>query len=201
MKRLVCVFAHPDDEAMGPGGTVAKLAQEAEVYLICATAGNAGDSADSKALGKLRQEDLRAAAKILGVKKVDFLGFDDGQLCNNLYHNLANKIEERVRDYQPETLLTFELNGVTGHLDHIAVSLATSFVFQKLAFVKTLMYFCLDKSLQENWAKDYFIYIPPGHTETEVDEVVDVSSVWQQKFDAISAHQSQKEDVERILNL
>ncbi|HKY69604.1 MAG TPA: PIG-L deacetylase family protein, partial [Gammaproteobacteria bacterium] len=128
MKRLVCVFAHPDDEAMGPGGTIAKLAQEAEVYLICATAGNAGDSADSKALGKLRQEELRAAAKILGVKKVDFLGFDDGQLCNNLYHNLANKIEERVSDYQPETLLTFELNGVTGHLDHIAVSLATSFV-------------------------------------------------------------------------
>ena len=135
MRPLVCVFAHPDDESMGPGGTIAKNAAVRDVFLLCATFGN--NKAKQKNLGKIRSQELLNSAKILGVKKVDLLGFDDGELNNNLYHSLAEKIEAKVRKYRPDTLMTFETNGITGHLDHIAVSLATSLVFKKLSFVKT----------------------------------------------------------------
>ncbi len=201
MKKVVCVFAHPDDEAMGPGGTLAKLSQEGEVYLLCATSGNVSDNDQPEKLAQVRRDELLASAKILGIKKVDFLGFDDGQLNNNSYQQLVEKISEKVTEYQPDTLLTFNINGVTGHLDHIAVALATSFVFQKTDFIQTLLYFCLEKSMQEQWAKNYFIFIPPGYSENEVDEVVDVSAVWQQKLEAIKAHHSQQGDVDNILKL
>jgi len=49
--------------------------------------------------------------------------------------------------------------------------------------------------------KDYFIYFPPGYTKKEVDIVVDISKYWNLKIESIKAHQSQKKDVERVLNL
>lgn len=201
MKPLVCVFAHPDDEAMGPGGTIAKFAKEREVFLVCATSGNSLKEPNSGELARVREKELQDSARILGIKKVDFLGFNDGELNNNLYHQLANRITERVEDYQPDTLLTFETTGVTGHLDHIAVALATSFVFQKLDYIKKLLYYCQSKEQAESLAKAYFIFVPKGYSASEVDETIDISSVLEQKKQAIAVHRSQVEDVERNLNL
>ncbi|MBI4159549.1 PIG-L family deacetylase [Candidatus Wolfebacteria bacterium] len=85
MKTIVCIFAHPDDEAFGPGGTIAKLAKKNRVYIICATKGEAGKDSRRKKMGVLhdhRASELVASAKILGVKKVYFLGFKDGTLSN-----------------------------------------------------------------------------------------------------------------------
>lgn len=145
MKSLVCVFAHPDDEAMGPGGTIAKFAAERDVYLICVTNGNASDGSKSEELAKVRREELIKSAVILGVKSVDFLEYNDGELNNNLYHEIVEKIEEKVREYDPDTLLTFDINGVTGHLDHIAVSLITSFVFKNWILLKLFFIFVRQK--------------------------------------------------------
>lgn len=196
---LVCVFAHPDDEAFASGGTIAKFAKERDVYLICVTKGNAKSASDQESLGGIRKQELLQAAAILGVKQVDFLGFNDGELCNNRYHEIASKIEEKIWEYKPNTLLTFEITGVTGHLDHIAVSLITSFVFKKIDFVKTLLYYCEDKRLVDALAPNYFIYVPPGHSTSEVHEVVDVSDVWEDKLKAIRAHKSQKHDGEATI--
>lgn len=200
MKSLVCVFAHPDDEAMGPGGTVAKYAATRDVFLLCATFGN-NKQRSRENLVEVRKRELLESAKILGVKKVDFLGFDDGELNNNLYHDLAKKIEAKVRKYRPDTLMTFETTGITGHLDHIAVSLTTSFVFSKLSFVKNLLYFCVDKKTAENFARDYFVFVPPGHMRAEVHECIDISSEFEQKVKAIQAHKSQQKDVDKIIDL
>lgn len=201
MKSLVCVFAHPDDEAMGPGGSIAKFASERDVFLICATKGNGTENENPEELGKVRQEELLNSAKILGIKRVELLGFDDGELNNNSYQQLAEKIEEKVREYQSDTLLTFETNGLTGHLDHIAVSLATSFVFKKLDFVKTLLYYCEAKDIAEEMSKDYFIYMPPGYSGEKVDLTVDIRDFLEQKKAAIKAHHSQKADGDRIMQL
>src|SRR3989344_5955519 len=137
MKSIVCIFAHPDDEAFGPGGTIAILAKNYKVFIICVTDGDAGKNSSSQAreLGELRKEELLASAKVLRVRKVFFLGYKDGSLNNNLYHQLAEKLTKHLAILKPVTLLTFEPSGVSGHIDHIAVSMITSFVFEKLDYV------------------------------------------------------------------
>lgn len=197
-QKVVCVFAHPDDEAFGPGGTIAKYAKDSEVYLISATNGNSEERGGEK-LGKTREKELLASAKVLGIKKVFFLGFEDGTLDLNTYHNLADKIRDIIVDIRPETVITFELRGISGHPDHVVVAGATSFVVQKLPFVKNLYYHCLTKDMRKRMGNDYFIFVPPGYSKKDIDKVVDVSSVWETKVKAMRCHKSQIKDVERIL--
>jgi len=200
MKPVVAIFAHPDDEAFGASGTLALLAKEREVYLICVTDGSEGMNSSKKtqALAEIRQEELLNSAKILGIKEVFFLGFKDGSLSNNLYHTIAEKIQKILEEIKPEMLLTDELRGISGHLDHIAVSFITSYVFKRLSFVHELWYYCITEKRAQS-VQDYFIYWPPGYKKEEISKTVDVSVVWEQKTEAMYQHESQRHDVERIL--
>jgi LmbE family N-acetylglucosaminyl deacetylase len=202
MKRVLCVFAHPDDEAFGPGGTIAKLAKEHEVFILCATKGQRGEVSKriSGTLGQERAKELSASAKILGVKKVFFLGFKDGTLSNSLYHKLAEKVKKYVDELQPETLLTYEPHGVSGHIDHITVSMVTNFVFDRSPFVKKLMMHAVHNEVA-SLRKDYFIYFPPGYPLSEIDEIVETHDVWDQKVAAMYCHESQMHDIKRILEM
>jgi len=200
-KSIVCVFAHPDDEAFGPSGTIYKLARNNDIYILCATKGQAGQdskSEKSESLAKKRAKELTVSAKILGVKKVYFLGFRDGTLCNNLYHKLATKIQSHLEKLKPHTLITFEHHGISGHIDHITVSMVTTFVFYKLPFIRKIMYHCILKERAQTW-HDYFIYFPPGYDRSEVDLIVDVQDAWDIKVRAMQAHESQMQDTERII--
>jgi len=197
-KTVVCVFAHPDDEAFGPSGTIAKLAKDNEVYILCATRGEAAGQTQ-KNLGEIRSNELLKSANILGVKSVEFLGFIDGELSNNLYHQLADKIESRLNELKPDLLITFETRGVSGHVDHVVVSLATRFVFEKTG-INELWYYCLS-SLERKLIKDYFVYFPDGYEKEKVDKVVDVSDSYETKIKAINAHESQKGDIEVIMQI
>lgn len=201
-KTLACIFAHPDDEAFGPAGTIAKLASEHEVFLLCATRGEAGQNNLTKKtaqqLNQIRESELRKSAKILGIKKVFFLDFIDGELCNNTYHKLAEKIMEVLDAIKPDTILTNEHRGNSGHIDHITISMVSSFVFEKLPYVKTIMYHCTsDKMKALNIG--YFIYVPPGYKKSEVDLVVNIQPYWDIKVKAMHCHKSQMEDAKRIL--
>jgi LmbE family N-acetylglucosaminyl deacetylase len=201
-KTILCIFAHPDDEAFGPGGTIAKLALTNNVYILCATCGDAGQGEKGKKLAEIRTKEIIKSASILGVKKVYFLNFGDGTLNNNLYHKLAERIKEFVIRLQPQILMTFDINGVSGHLDHIAVSLATSYVFIHQKTATELWYYCMHES-EENYFKsigdfDYFVYVPPASKTKDCDKIVDVSKVWDKRIAAMNAHVSQKEDLETI---
>lgn len=199
-KTLVCIFAHPDDEAFGPGGTIAKFAKEYDVYILCATKGGAGEDSvgEGESLAEVRAKELLASARILGVKEVFFLGFSDGELCNNLYHKLAKKISEHLEKLKPETLLTFEPRGVSGHIDHIVVGMVSMFVFNRLPFVKKILQHVARKETSDA-RKDYFIYFPPGYTKEEVDLVVDTSDSWDTKREAMQQHKSQAKDIRAVL--
>lgn len=191
-KSLVAVFAHPDDEAFGPAGSLCHFAKTHDVYLLCVTNGNLA----------VRRGELLKSAKILGVKKVAFLNFSDGGLCNNNYHQLAEAIEKKLRQYRPETVMTFEPRGISGHLDHVAVSLVTTFVVKKLKFVKRRLYFCELKSTMKLMMKNfggYFIYVPPGYSRGEIDLVIDTEAYWPQRLKAMAAHRSQRGDSNRIV--
>ena len=85
--RLMCVLAHPDDESLGTGGTLAKYAAEGvETYLVTATRGERGRFGDDEkrpsadVVGETREAELRAAAKELGLREVVLLGYPDGAL-------------------------------------------------------------------------------------------------------------------------
>lgn len=135
-KVVVGIFAHPDDEAFGPGGTLALFAKEKDVYVICATSGETATGTTDATLGKERREELRKSCADLGVKEVFFLDYIDGTLCNNLYHEIAEKVTNILEKLQPETLITFEPRGVSGHIDHITMSMITQFIFPKIPSVK-----------------------------------------------------------------
>ncbi len=205
MKPIVGVFAHPDDEAFGPSGTLAKFAEEGrDVYIICVTRGEAGQNLSDKTqdLQDIREEELQKSAKELGVKEVFFLDFKDGTLSNNLYHEVANKLQEQLEKLEPEVLITLEPHGVSGHLDHIAVSFITTYVFKRLLFIKELWYLCLTQEAQKVNIKhlgDYFIYFPPGYKKEDITKTIDISSVWDKKKEAMKQHESQKPDVEANL--
>ncbi len=200
MRSVVGIFAHPDDEAFGPSGTLAILAKERDVYLVCVTNGDAGENKSSKggSLAQIRREEMGESAKVLGVKEVFFLDYKDGELSNNLYHEIADKIKNILDKIEPEILLTFEPRGLSGHIDHIAISMITSFVFEKSPHISELWQFCLSVEGRKMFG-DYFIYCPPGYTKEEISKEVDVSGVWDIKVASMHEHQSQKKDMERAL--
>lgn len=195
---LVAVFAHPDDEAFGPAGTLATFAKSHNVYLLCATKGEEGGK--NKKIAQIRQKELLASAKILGIKKVYFLGFKDGTLCNNLYHKLAVKIEEKLKELKPDLIITFEPRGISGHIDHMVVSMVTTYVYKRLKFIKKLLYYCILEEEKRN-IDNYFIYFPAGYKRTDLGQIVNIKDVWQTKLKAMRVHVSQKHDANRIIKV
>src|SRR5947207_8132093 len=128
-ERVLGVFAHPDDPEFGAGGSMAKLAKDgAEVTYVIVTDGSQGGEdpkqKDSE-LVAIRQREQRAAAKVLGIKKVEFLGYKDGHLASDL--KLRRDIVRMIRKHKPELVITHipgrVLDAPMGgsHPDHIAV--------------------------------------------------------------------------------
>jgi LmbE family N-acetylglucosaminyl deacetylase len=126
--RLLCVFAHPDDESMGMGATLAKYSAEGvETTLVCATRGERGwfgpeeQNPGLDALGQLRADELRRAVETLGMKELHFLDYVDGDLDKSNHAKVIAKIVTHIRAIQPQVVVTFPPDGNYGHPDHIAI--------------------------------------------------------------------------------
>lgn len=134
--RLACVLAHPDDESLGVGGTLAKYAAEGvEIHVVTATRGERGryrdgsDHPGPEALGRIREAELRAAARELGVRDVRFLDYLDQDLDKADPGEVVGKIVAHLRRIRPQVVATFAPDGAYGHPDHIAIcQLATAAV-------------------------------------------------------------------------
>jgi len=131
--RLACVLAHPDDESLGAGGTLARYAAEGvEIHVVTATRGQAGRYKDNtnhpgpEALGRIREAELRAAAKELGVRDVRFLDYADGALDRVEAREATSRIVGHLRRIRPHVVITFGPDGAYGHPDHIAISQLTT---------------------------------------------------------------------------
>ncbi len=146
---LLAVLAHPDDESFGMGGTLALYASRgADVYLVCATRGEAGE-ADAEHLrgfasaGEMREAELRCAAGILGLKGVFFLGYRDSGMpgseanrhpqaqINHPVEEVAGRVVKYIRELKPDVVLTFDPIGGYRHPDHIHIHRATVLAFEK----------------------------------------------------------------------
>lgn len=143
--KLMCVLAHPDDESLGTGGILAKYAtEEVETYLVTATRGERGWFGDVseypglEALGKRREAELLAAASVLGIRRVDFLDYIDGDLDQASPNEAVAKIVGYLRRVRPDVVVTFDPAGSYGHPDHIAISQFTSAAIVEAAFATSL---------------------------------------------------------------
>jgi LmbE family N-acetylglucosaminyl deacetylase len=128
----MCVLAHPDDESLGTGGTLAKYASEGvETFLVTATRGERGRFGEGErpaadVVGATREAELRAAAAELGVREVNVLGYPDGALDAVDPIAAQNAIGTEFRRWRPDVVITFGPEGAYGHPDHIAISQLTT---------------------------------------------------------------------------
>jgi len=128
----MCVLAHPDDESLGTGGTLARYSAEGiGTYLVTATRGERGrfhdqDHPGAEIVGSTREAELRAAAGALGVREVSFLDYPDGALDRVDPVEAIGKIAGHLRRIRPQVVVTFAPDGAYGHPDHIAISQLTT---------------------------------------------------------------------------
>ncbi len=131
--RLLAVLAHPDDESLGFGGTLAKYAASGvETFVLTATRGDAGryrglppgDAAHPGASGlaAIRETELRAAAAALGVRELELLDYHDQQLDRADPQVIVAEIAAHIRRLRPDVVVTFGADGAYGHPDHVAIS-------------------------------------------------------------------------------
>ena len=129
LQELLGVLAHPDDESLGFGGTLAKYAAEGvETYLVTATRGERGrfgshgKRGDPVEVGRVREAELRAAAAVLGIREVSILGYPDGAVDQVAAATAIRAIVSHIRRIRPDVIVTFGPEGAYGHPDHIAIS-------------------------------------------------------------------------------
>lgn len=203
-KRLLAVWAHPDDEAFGPVGTM-RLAVDRgwATAVISATRGDAGKSeeahlAPGQTLGDLREAELRCSCGVLGVSRLHVWRHGDGSLHDLPPEVLADQVLAVMRDWQPTIVITFGPDGVTGHPDHIAISRATTTAFTRYRSEQTesqprLYYNTIpDDRVIEHPMGD----APPPKPATVM---IDVSAYEAIKREALCCHESQRADWEPLL--
>lgn len=136
---LLGIYAHPDDEIIGAGGTLARYAAAgARVALVIATRGEAGEiqrpgSATPETLPQVREQEMRCSAAALGVADLIFLDYRDSgmagspdndnpdALINAPAGEVVSKLVAIMRRLQPQVVHTFEPYGGYGHPDHVAI--------------------------------------------------------------------------------
>jgi N-acetyl-1-D-myo-inositol-2-amino-2-deoxy-alpha-D-glucopyranoside deacetylase len=220
--RVLVVVAHPDDESFGCGSVLAHASSRGfETVVCCATRGEAGECAegvdlDGRSLGAQREDELRAAARVLGVARVVVLDHRDsgmagdpvaGSLVVADAHVVAAEVRALVDDVRPDVVVT--LDGSDGHRDHVAIRDAT------LAAVHTpgrhrparTYLWCLSQQNMARWAEhqrrldSYGDYTAAASLGTPIDEittVVDVHRHLDLRWEAIRAHPSQTSPYEGL---
>ena len=134
-RRILGVFAHPDDEVFCAGGTMAKAVEQgAEAMIVSATRGEAGQIRDSavasrRTLGRVREAELRIACQRLGVQHVRTFDYIDGTLSTLGAGVLEHDVGAVLDEFRPDVVVTFGPDGLYGHPDHVAIGAATTTAF------------------------------------------------------------------------
>jgi N-acetylglucosamine malate deacetylase 2 len=130
--RFGFIYAHPDDETFLSACVILELADRGQSpVLLLATRGEAGRNGTIRATNKeelaaLREQEMEAAASILGISCVEYLGWPDGQLGNIDFEALVDGVISFIQRNELEVLFTFPADGGNGHPDHVAISKATT---------------------------------------------------------------------------
>jgi LmbE family N-acetylglucosaminyl deacetylase len=225
----MCILAHPDDESLGFGGTLARYSAEGvETYVITATRGERGwfgpphENPGLEALGRIREGELAKAVEVLGVKEQHFLDFVDGELDHADPMVVIPQMVALLRRIRPEVVATFDPNGAYGHPDHIAICQFSAAAIQQAAnpayACRGLAPHSVSKFYFRTWTKDeHEGYMQAlGDLRMTIDGTdrwatswqdwaittrVNTSAYWKTVLEAISCHQSQLTEYQKLVDL
>lgn len=222
--RLMAVLAHPDDESLGVGGTLARYAREGvETHLVTATRGERGrfhpdrERPSDDEVGRVRERELRRAADVLGVREVSLLGYVDGELDRADPREATGRIASHLRRVRPHVVVTFDPFGGYGHPDHVAISQFTTAAVQDAAAegdvpwaVSKLYYFVFTEATWQVYQAAFKKLV------TTVDGVereavawpgwaisarIDTRAEWERVWRAVSCHETQIGIYDRLADL
>ncbi|HYZ11322.1 MAG TPA: PIG-L deacetylase family protein [Actinomycetota bacterium] len=194
-ERALVVFAHPDDAEFLCGGTIARWADAGtEVDYACATDGSAGWNGPDRGreeIAAVRADELRAAADVLGVKEVRFLGFVDGALRPDL--ELRKAVTREVRRVRPDVIVApdpstlWSGRSYINHPDHRAVGEAVLAVVACDAPTRPQFPELVEEGLEPFTVPA--LWLSTEHREA--DTKIDIGSTIDRKIEAVQAHTSQ----------
>jgi LmbE family N-acetylglucosaminyl deacetylase len=203
MFRLMCVTAHPDDEAGSFGGTLRKYADlGVETCVVCLTPGqaasNRGGAASDHDLAEIRRKEFAASCEILGVTHPLVLNYPDGQLYRQELNRVVYDVALRIRQFRPDVLLTFGAEGgFTGHPDHSMAGVFATLAFHWAGRANRYSDQLSDTLVPHQTAKLYHSTaegtLPdrPPVTFSPHTAAIDISGQLQAKIKAFKAHQTQ----------
>lgn len=198
MPTILCVSAHPDDESFGSAGTIALyVARGVTVDLLTFTKGQMGTRPDAietpEQLGLLRSYELRAACRVLGIRRLMLLNYMDGQLDQVDTRELAEHVSRQIERSNADTIITAGPLGITRHPDHIAAHKAVRAAVQQSSRPLRLFY----GAVPEDFAKEFDLTGP----EAEPTHVIDIAAFFETKLEAMACHASQQDAREFFLML
>ena len=166
---LMAVHAHPDDEAIGTGGVLARYADEGvRTVLVTCTNGELGDAPggikpgdpghDESVVVPLRRRELEASCKVLGVSDLELLGYHDsgmmgwpqndapGCFWRTPVEQPAHRLADLMRAYEPDVVVTYDEKGFYGHPDHIQANRVTHAALDEWGVPAKLYYTAVARS-------------------------------------------------------
>ncbi len=187
--RAMVIMAHPDDAEFLCSGTVAKWCKEGwDVYYVLVTGGDKGthdDTMHPEKLAAIREEEQRAACRVLGVKECILLGYPDGFTSESA--ELRGQIVRLLRMYRPDVVITWDaFRGTFNHRDHRNVGQATMDAIYPI--VRDRLFYQRD---EEDGLTSHQVNEVLLAGAQDADYVVDITDVWEKKVDAILCHTSQ----------
>jgi LmbE family N-acetylglucosaminyl deacetylase len=209
------VVAHPDDETFGTGSVLLHAAAAGmQTTVVCATRGEAGEvvpdsGVDPAHLAAAREAELRRAATLLGVHRVEVLGFRDSGMSGEAGRStlagadpsaVADAVRAVLAEVRPEVVVT--LDAGDGHRDHAAVRDATLAAVDAAGLGEARVYLhCLPRSLMHRWV-DHMASTDPswehlrlgsiGTPDEEVTTEIDTARHLAARLAAMAEHRSQR---------
>ncbi len=186
--RPLAVVAHPDDESFGLGAVLSAFGLAgASPAVLCFTHGEASTlHAVDGDLRTLRAEELKEAARLLGIEAIDLRDDPDGGLAARATTDLAAAVTQAVERWNCDGVLAFDLGGVTGHSDHDAVTRAAILGAEQLGL--GVLGWCLPTRVTDVLNGESGTSFS-GRPDREIDIVVGVDR--HRQMTAVRAHPSQ----------
>ncbi|MGW0884715.1 PIG-L family deacetylase [Streptomyces sp. NPDC002671] len=173
---LMAVHAHPDDEATGTGGVLARYAAEGiRTVLVTCTDGGCGDGPggvkpgdpghDPAAVALMRRQELKASCDVLKVSNLEMLNYADsgmmgwptndapGSFWQTSVEEGAARLAELLRRYQPDVVVTYDENGFYGHPDHIQANRITMAALAMTALTPKVYWTTAPRSMMQRFGE------------------------------------------------